>query len=275
MEFESGKKDYSSEFEDLKPKALEAAGSNLQEALLLLLSLEKKCRNDNDNTTLKEVCVWMLQLCREKQDWEQLNSTLTVINKRRNQSTMVLQAVVTEGMGYIDGTPNQATKIELIKTLKDVCKGKMYVEAEDARLHLMLAHIHEKDGDVGAACDMIQDVHVETYGSLTKMEKCEYILEQIRLNLIRGDFVRTLIQSRKMNLKVLEEEGFEKIKVTFNTMMVDYNMHKRDPWEICQAYYKIYSALCKDAQADDAKKTDALQSCIVFLLLCCLAVGQV
>ena len=49
----------------------------------------------------------------------------------------------------------------------------------------MLAHILESKNDIVGACDMIQDVHVETYGSLTKKEKAEYILEQIRLNLIR------------------------------------------------------------------------------------------
>lgn len=64
----------------------------------------------------------------------------------------------------------------------------------------------EAQGDIGAACDVIQDVHVETYGSLTKLEKAEYILEQIRLNLLRKDYVRALIQSRKMNRKIIEEE---------------------------------------------------------------------
>ena len=43
---------------------------------------------------------------------------------------------------------------------------------------------------------MIQDVHVETYGSLSKKEKAEYILQQIRLNLLKKDYVRALIQSR-------------------------------------------------------------------------------
>lgn len=181
MEFESGKKDYHEEYEAMKAEVMVAVASKgLQEAQLMLLGLEKKCRTNGDNTTLKEVCLFMVQLCREKSDWEQLNSTLSIINKRRNQSTMVLGAVVKEGMTYIDQTPNQTTKVELIKTLKDICKGKMYLEAEDARLHLMLAHIYEKDGDIGAACDMIQDVHVETYGSLTKKEKAEYILEQVR-----------------------------------------------------------------------------------------------
>ena len=51
-------------------------------------------------------------------------------------------------------------------------------------------------GDITGACDMIQDVHVETYGSLSKKEKAEYILQQIRLNLLKKDYVRALIQSR-------------------------------------------------------------------------------
>ena len=35
-------------------------------------------------------------------------------------------------------------KIELIKTLKDICEGKMYVEGESAQLHLTLANIMEE-----------------------------------------------------------------------------------------------------------------------------------
>ena len=73
-------------------------------------------------------------------------------------------------MSYVDTVvwPDQAAKVAFLTTLKDVCEGKMYVEAESARLHLFLAKIHETNGDIGAACDMIQDVHVETFGSLSK-----------------------------------------------------------------------------------------------------------
>ena len=125
----------------------------------------------------------------------------------------------------------------------DVCAGKMYVEAEDARLHLMLALIYEEDGDLEAACDMIQDVHVETYGALSKLEKAQYILQQIRLNLLRRDYVRAMIQSRKMNRKVIEEEGFEEVKVEFYKLMLEYYRHDHDTWEMAQCYYKVYTAL--------------------------------
>ena len=72
--------------------------------------------------------------------------------------------------------------------------------------------IMEEQGDIAGACAMIQDVHVETYGSLSKKAKADYILQQIRLNLLMKDYVRALIQSRKMNRQLLEEVGFEDTK---------------------------------------------------------------
>lgn len=140
----------------------------------------------------------MVRMCRSK-DWSKLNSTLTIINKRRAQSKEVIIAIVGEALTYVEETPGQEEKVALIKTLIEICDTKIYVEAESARLHLMLALIYEADGRLDEACNTIQDVHVETYGSLTRVEKADYILHQIRLNLLNKDFVRAQIQSRKMN----------------------------------------------------------------------------
>ena len=201
---ETRKRDFSDELKIAIPESIALAeSSGLEEATSLLFALEKKCRLNNDTISLKEVCLQIIRLCRQKFAWEKLNSVLTVISKRRAQSKTAVTAIVEESMTYIDQTPDKATKVELIKTLKDICEGKMYVEGECARLHLMLAMIFEADGNIGEACDMIQDVHVETYGSLSKKEKAEYILQQIRLNLLRKDFVRALIQVRVLTLDLL------------------------------------------------------------------------
>jgi len=209
----------------------------------------------------------MVTLCRNKEDWDRLNATLTTLNKRRNQSKTAIIGIVETAVGYIKSVvwPSKGVKVQFLETLKEVCAGKMYVEAESARLHLELALLHEADGDLAAACDMIQDVHVETYGSLSKKEKAEYILEQIRLNLARKDYIRALIQSRKMNRKALEEEDFVHVKVSFYRMMVEYHRHELDTWEICQCYYKLYeSARTLTLPEEEAS---SLKSCIVHLLL--------
>ena len=234
------KKDFTSELAAAIPESVTIARErSLDDAIVLLLSLEKKCRVNNDITNLKEVCLHMVRLCRDRNDWAKLASVVTVINKRRAQSRHAVSVVVAEVLTYVDAAPSLEVKIDVIKCLKDVCEGKIYVEGESARLHMMLAIIYEDRGDIAAACDMIQDVHIETYGSLSKEEKAKYILEQIRLNLLRKDYIRAIIQSRKMNRKTIEEPGFEEIKIKYYNMMVEYHTQENDVWEICQCYYKV------------------------------------
>jgi 26S proteasome regulatory subunit N5 len=96
----------------------------LAEAINFLLLFEKKCRIHNDFPNLKNVCLQMIKMCHEKQDWEKLNSTLTVISKRRGQSKVAIQAIVDEAIKYLDTTPNEATKVALLTTLKDICEGQ-------------------------------------------------------------------------------------------------------------------------------------------------------
>lgn len=198
---DESKKNLSVELQAIIPESnvlVESKG--LDEAITLLLNFEKKCRSNSDLTSLKAVCLHMVRMCRAKdEDWAKLNSTLTIINKRRAQSKEVIIAIVKEALTYVEESPGPEEKVTLIKTLMEICETKIYVEAESARLHLMLALIYEGDGKLDLACDTIQDVHVETYGSLTREEKADYIIHQVRLNLLNKDYVRAKIQSRKMN----------------------------------------------------------------------------
>jgi 26S proteasome regulatory subunit N5 len=138
------KKDYTADVAVIIPESITLADERgLDEAILLLLGMEKKCRVNNDFSNLKEICLHMVRLCRTKGDWSRLNSTLAVINKRRSQSKVAISAIVEEAVKYIEETPSLEVKIELIKTLKDICEGKMYVEGQSASLHLSLALIME------------------------------------------------------------------------------------------------------------------------------------
>ena len=47
---------------------------------------------------------------------------------------------------------------------------------------------------------------METYGSMEKKEKVEFILEQMRLCLAKHDYIRTQIISKKVGLKFFEEK---------------------------------------------------------------------
>jgi len=118
---------------------------------------------------------------------------------------------------------------------------------------------------VSGAADVLQEVHVETYGSLSKRDKVEFILEQMRLTLAKKDFVRAAIVAGKVSRKHLKEETMEEYKVKFYTLMTIKHRHDKDALELAKDYHAIYST--PHILNDDAKWTEALQSTVLFLAL--------
>ena len=53
---------------------------------------------------------------------------------------------------------------------------------------------------------------VETFGSMERREKVEIILEQMRLGLLRNDFIRTQIISKKISTKFFTEPNTEVVE---------------------------------------------------------------
>lgn len=53
-------------------------------------------------------------------------------------------------------------------------------QVERARLTMMLAKMHEARGVVAEASETLQEIAIETYGSMEKREKAEFLLEQVR-----------------------------------------------------------------------------------------------
>jgi 26S proteasome regulatory subunit N5 len=111
----------------------------------------------------------------------------------------------------------------------------------------------------------LQDVHVETYGSLSKKEKVEFILEQMRLTLGKQDYVRAAIVAGKISKKQLKEENMEEYKVKFYTLMAESHRHDKDAFSLAKDYHAIYST--PQILNDDAKWKEALQNTVLFLAL--------
>jgi len=121
--------------------------------------------------------------------------------------------------------------------------------------------MHEKKGEIDFAAKVLQEVHVETYGSLSKREKLDFILEQVRVVLLKKDFVRAYIVSQKVNKKLLEEDNFKDAKVRFYGLMIDYYEEMMDAWELSNCYMQMYKAGLptggEDNEGNDVKMEDA------------------
>ena len=91
---------------------------------------------------------------------------------------------------FLSKMPNREEKYHLITTLREASDGKMFLEREYANCTRWLCEMLEEDGKVDEATKIIQEIQIETYGSLQTKEKVEFILYQMKLVLIRRDFVR-------------------------------------------------------------------------------------
>lgn len=101
----------------------------------------------------------------------------------------------------------------MLAALREACEGKMFLEREYAEATKKLCEYMEEDGKAEEGTKMIQEIQIETYGSLEVKEKVDFILYQMKLVLLRRDFVRCQILSRKISKRHLNQEGLEKLKV--------------------------------------------------------------
>jgi len=237
----------------------------LIEALEGLLTLEKQTRTAADMFSTSRILVAVVKICFENKNLEMLNEHLIVLTKRRGQLKQAVTKMVQEACTYVEQIDNKEEKLKLIDTLRTVTAGKIYLELERARITLKLAKIKEAEGDIKEAASVLQELQVETYGSMERREKVEYILEQIRLCLAKKDYIRTQIISKKISVKFFEDEKHQDLKLKYYELMIELCHHDGKYLPICHHYKAVYSTPC--VQEDKEKMKEALKNVVMYVIL--------
>ncbi|XP_064554570.1 26S proteasome non-ATPase regulatory subunit 12 [Drosophila montana] len=218
--------DYEPACDEKIPLAKELAKKNpdaFHEAIEIMLQLEKQTRLGADMVSCSRVLVAICQICLQTGNWNALNEYVSLLVRRRSQLKQAVVKMIQECCTYVDKTPDKESKLKLIDTLRSVTEGKIYVEIERARLTKILADIKEADGDVVGAAAVMEELQVETYGSMDKREKVELILEQMRLCLLKEDYVSTQIISKKISIKFFDDPAQHDLKLKFYNLMIQLN----------------------------------------------------
>jgi len=242
-----------------------AAQGKLTEAMDLLMGLEKQTRSGADTHSTARVLVTIVQLCFQAQDWNQLNEKIIDLTKKRAQLKQAVAKMVTECCTFLDQAPDKETKMKLIDTLRTVTAGKIYVENERARLTHILAKIHEADGNVQEAAKIMQELQVETYGSMERQEKVELILEQMRLCLAISDFIRAQIISKKISTRFFENSKFQDLKLKFYGYMIQLGQHESDYLDICKNFRQVHDT--PSVAEDQDKNLLTMKNVVLYIIL--------
>lgn len=261
--------DYSSNCDTKIPESKKMAREGkMHDALDQLLALEKLTRTGADMVSTSRVLVAIVEICLEAKNWTALNEHIVLLSKRRSQLKQAVTKMVQECCSYVDKTPDRETMIKLIETLRSVTEGKIYVEVERARLTHRLAKLKEEDGDISAAATVMLELQVETYGSMSRREKASLILEQMRLCLMKKDFIRTQIIAKKINVKFFEDEKDDEsqtLKLKYYDLMMELARHEGWHLELCRHNRAVLETPA--VRDDPDKRHTALSRAVLYLVL--------
>lgn len=193
--------------------------------------------------------------------------------------------------------------LRLLTTIRDITEGKIYLELQRARLTVMLAEYHEAlshtapkasssiktdeeeekekagstddkekkkepvtaEDHLNAAADLMSDIQIETYSSMDKREKIEFILEQMRLESLRGNWSKVRVGSRKINRVFLKEPENADLKLRYYDLIVQLALQDDNYLEVCNAYQAVWDT--KEVKDDPERELNVIENIIMYVVL--------
>jgi len=211
----------------------------------------------------------------DRHEYGRVREWLLMLCKRRGQAKKSTVDMIDLVMNtFLNQLPTREEKFTFLQTLREACEGKMFLEREYASCTRKLIEMLEEDGKTDEAALTIQEIQIETYGSLKNQEKVDFILYQMKLVLQRNDFVRLQILSRKISKKAINEKGLETQKIQYFTFLVKYYINEKEIMDVARSYQTIFETYSKAEEALRATldptgelKAKAFQNYIIYLMI--------
>jgi len=279
-----------------------AESGKLQEAIDKLFVLEKQTRNASDLPSTTRLVKEITQLCYDAGDHALLNSSVSTLSKKHGQLKVAIQSMVEQAMGWLedikkkDGTEKW---LQLVETLRTVTEGKLFLETPRARVTLLLSQHHESLGkadtasassrkeSLQTASDLLSDLQVETYSSMERREKTEFLLEQMRLLISvarvkdaekagdgksgsgaggESEWIKVRVGGRKVNESFLAQKENEDLKLKYYDMMIQFALNQSTYLDAAKYYYKVWetTSIKEDEQG---KGREALENIVYYMVL--------
>jgi 26S proteasome regulatory subunit N5 len=261
---------------------------------ILLVEKEKIARLDNEISEGAELCVQIVNLnlikyinhnykhyililfifefikiqvnlVWSKYGIECIPAVFASLSKKRNQSKKTQTEMIKTILEQIYPTcQKQEERVKVLKSIIEITEGKIYVEYEYSVAIKKLTEIMLSQGDIEEAARLIQDIQIETFGSLDKVYKVEYILFQLLVLIQKGDFIRFQIVSNKVKRKHLDDKELYNLKIKFYFLMIKFYIHEERYFEAANCYqilYEFYTYLYADNNKNlDTNNTELIES---------------
>ena len=212
----------------------------LEESNKLFLE-EKKARHGNNQPDLCAVILKIIKYSYDSHEYDWMRKFVLMITKKRGQSKKAITEMVKLIFQYMELMETDQKFLTLI-TVRTISDGKLFLELEYARATKMYCDLLIAQGKSKEAANVIQEVQIETYGSMEKLEKIEYILYQMQLMLLVKDYTRLLIISKKLDSKYMPPNEYAAQRKKFYGMLHQLYEQEANYFECYKAIRGVYEA---------------------------------
>ncbi|KAK8123250.1 26S proteasome non-ATPase regulatory subunit 12 [Apiospora sp. TS-2023a] len=289
-------KDFSKEADKQISEAEQLAKNDVNSAIEKLTVFEKQTRQASDLASTSRVLITICTICKEAGNWSLLNDQVLVLSKKHGQLKQAITKMVQTVMDFLDSTPSLEIKLSVIETLRTVTEGKIFVEVERARVTKILSDIKKQQGDLKASMDILCELQVETFGSMERREKTEFILAQVALCIENNDWTQAQILGRKISTRYLSrkpkktaeqvekekkdrddkikrgedvpdvvEDDTTDLKLAYYEQQIILAKHDDKYLEVCKHYRQVLDT--EAVENDPSKLQPVLQRIIYFVIL--------
>ncbi|TIC02056.1 hypothetical protein E3Q16_03621 [Wallemia mellicola] len=233
--------------------------------------LEKKSRNAADLKSTTRLLVKAVELAIHQRNTTKLKEIVTSFSKKHGQMRTAIVELVRAASSISDEEQTEVYTLQgseredLIQSLRVVTEGKMFLEAERARLTYILAQVLLARNETRKARDVLAELSVETFGSLDRRQKTEYLLQQAFLNAQIGDWMQMKIVTNKINTKFFQEDNTQEHKLRYYEYLIRYAIHSDEYLNACRYYREVYDT--EVIKSDSSRSKVVLENIVYFVLL--------
>lgn len=251
--FQKPQKDFSETLNEQFTQIDDLIKTDYKSALDKLLLLEKQTRQASDGVSSKRIMVKLVETLVYAKEWELLDEQITLLAKKHGQLKDSIQILIQTVIDNLDKIHDLDTKMRTIETIRVVTENKIFVEIERAKATKILSDILLKEkNDLDKACEVLSELQVETYASMEMEDKIAFILDQIELNNMKGDFQFSKLLSRKILVRTLEK--FADHKLRYYQLIIEIALFENDYENIVKYNMNIYNIPKIQGDLDKALK---------------------
>ena len=257
---EKMEKDWSAQVEELIASKQGISAETMDQ----LFVMEKQTRNSADLRSNARILLEIVNRLYKHKDYKQLNEDIVLLTRKRALLKQAVTEMIQQCIKFVSELEG-SEKLDLIDTIRQVTDGKIFVEVERARVTRTLCELKESQGLIVEAADLLQELQVETYGSMDKQEKTDFILEQMRLCMAKNDYTRAFIISKKISTKFFNDPANNQLKIRFYRLMIQNALRNNEYLRICQHYRALYET--KSIQDDEKIWKDTLKNVVIYSVM--------